>query len=130
MKKPKYVEDGNSISYAMYFAVIVLGIMIFSFCIFHFDLYVLEEMLENRLHIVEGAVLTTNQSTIVDGTKNDPYERELIRTHIITECDATTAYMSMGSKEYEQVYGLARNFENAFKKENNLVNKTKPSEDE
>ena len=79
------MDTGDGISYAMYFVVIIMGVFIFAFRIFHFDLLVLEETLENRLHVIESAVITSNQGSIIDGKRNDPYERELKRMHIILQ---------------------------------------------
>lgn len=116
------MESGDGINYAMYFVAIIMGVFIFTFRIFHFDLLVLEETLENRLHVIESAVITANQGSVVDGKRTDPYERELKRMHIVTESVPGNSTLMIGTNEYNQVYALGKTYEETFKEEFNLKN--------
>lgn len=127
-KKEIAMDTGDGISYAMYFVVIIMGVFIFAFRIFHFDLLVLEETLENRLHVIESAVITSNQGSVIDGKRNDPYERELKRMHIITESVPGNNALMVGTKEYNQVYALGAMYEETFKKEFSLKNDATPAD--
>lgn len=83
--------------------------------------------MENRLHVIESAVITSNQGSIIDGKRNDPYERELKRMHIITESVPGNNALMVGTKEYNQVYALGAMYEETFKKEFSLKNDATPA---
>lgn len=98
--------DGG-ISYAMYFIAIVVVSVLFFFYKFNVSLYVVEEVVENGLHIAENRTMTSNYNSIgadADGYRTDDFEKEMQRMHIINpEAD-----------EVSQVLGAADAFAEAL----------------
>lgn len=114
--KKKERGDGG-ISYAMYFIAIVITLVMYAFFKFNADLFIIEEALENGLHIAETRVLTVNQDGLKsDNTRNDEYEREISRLHIVTKYSTT----SNSPVESNQVKLLATSFSDAIKEQLNL----------
>lgn len=110
--------DGG-ISYAMYFIAIVIALVFFVFFKFNADLFMIEESLENGLHIAEIRVLTVNHDgNKADGTRDDKFERELSRMHIVTKCDSGST--SISGKEEQQIKMLANSFSDAIKEQLDL----------
>lgn len=117
LKKEK--ADGG-VSYAMYFVGIVLCVVIYIFLKFQADLYMVEECLENGLHIAESRVLTVNHDkTDEEGRRGDTYERELSRMHIITKYSTNAAKSEI---EERQVRILGSEFSEAVKRQLDLEN--------
>lgn len=118
----KKEEEGNSgIHYAMYFIGIITTIVLFLFLKFNADLYMIEQALENGLHIAEMRVLTATQDgvDVVNGRADD-YERELSRMHIITAY--TEGSGSPTGKELEQIKLLAKEFTTSLNDQLGLEN--------
>ena len=82
-------EKGSSGSFIYFMALVAifLSVLILCFVQFNANVYVVKSDLENGLHIVENAVMTSNQRYEQSGLYLDNYERELSRMHIITSND-------------------------------------------
>lgn len=118
-------ESGHGgISYAVYFMAIVISIVLFAFLRFNTFLYVVEETVENGLHIVESAAITTSEDDVENGYRTDTYEQELQRMHIVTECVASDSW---GTLEKSQVEDIGKAFASAFINQMDLENNTNPS---
>lgn len=116
--------DGG-ISYAMYFVAMIICLVLFVFFIFNANLYIIEETMENGLHIAETRVLTVNQDGILeDGTRADEFERETARMHIVTKYNVT----SRTTEEENQVRLFGKAFSESIKEQLKL-NGSKPSGD-
>lgn len=110
--------DGG-ISYAMYFIAIVITLVFYVFFKFNADLFMIEESLENGLHIAETRTLTATQDEeITPGNRSDNFERETSRMHIVTTYDpgATT----LAGKENDQIKLLANSFSDSVKEQLDL----------
>lgn len=116
-------EDGTGgISYAMYFVAIISTLVLFIFFKFNADLYVIEETMENGLHVAENRALTVNQDLSKDSTgktvqNTGEYERETNRFNIVTNYSTST---EMSTKELAQVELLAKEFSKALQEQMNL----------
>lgn len=118
-------ESGSGgISYAMYFIAIVITAFLYSFTTFSASLYVIEEVLENGLHIVENVVLTSNQASITETGREDTFDRELQRMKIVTK---STYQNTWGVNEQEQVNNLGEKFQDALVSQLGLVSNIHPS---
>lgn len=123
IKRISNKEAGTSgISYAMYFVAIISTLVLFVFFKFNADLYVIEETMENGLHVAESRALTVNQDLSKDGSgktvqNSGEYEREVNRFNIITNYTTST---EMSTKEQGQVALLAREFSRALQEQMNL----------
>jgi len=96
----KEAGDGG-ISYAMYFIALILCTVLFFFYKFNASLYIVEEVVENGLHIAENKTMTSNYSgTGVDeyGFRTDDFEKEMRRMHIINP-DADETRQIVGAAE-------------------------------
>lgn len=120
--KIKREQGHGGISYAMCFVAIVITCVLYSFATFNANLFVVEEILENGLHIVESAVLTTNQRESIDDDA-DPYEKELERMRIVSKCTFQNAWEE---EEKEQIDGLGKNFQDSLVEQLGLVNNVHP----
>jgi len=112
--KTKVYEPGEGgISYAMYFVGIITTIIMFAFFKFNADLFMIEQAIEQGVHIAETRALTSNQDK-VDGTgmREDEYERELSRMHIITKYNTN---QDPSNLEKGQIEKLATEFADALK---------------
>lgn len=117
-------ESGTGgISYAMYFIAIITTVVLFVYTTFNAQLFVLESILENGLHLIESTVLTANQSSIVGGERQDEFERELRRMKIVT---ASVYQDAWDNAEQAQVNKLGRLFEETMIEQFGLVNDTNP----
>lgn len=119
--KKKEAGTGG-ISYAMYFVAIISTLVLFVFFKFNADLYVIEETMENGLHVAESRALTVNQDLGKDGSgktvqNSGEYEREVNRFNIITNYTPST---EMSTKEQGQVALLAKEFSKALQEQMNL----------
>ena len=112
MKKTECGSGG--ISYAIYFVVMMICIILYSYTIFEANLYVIQSDLENGLHIVESAVITANQSKVVNSERVDEFEKELARMKIVT---TSTFSESVAVEEQSQVNLLGKCFEEYFREQ-------------
>lgn len=109
----------SAISYAMYFIAIITTLILFVFLKFNADLYVIEETLENGLHIAESRALTANQDGLNDdGKRTDVYEREMSRMHIITKFD--NSGINISAEEQGQAAMFGQTFSDALRAQLNL----------
>lgn len=119
--------DGG-ISYAMYFIGIVTCIVLYVFLKFDADLYMVEECLENGIHIAESRILTVNHDPVVDGKRGDTFERELSRAHIVTKYDSAHSTVQTGTgSEAEQIRTLGDAFSDAVKEQLSLDDNSHPT---
>lgn len=99
-------ENGSgALNYTWYFIAIIICIVIFAFNKFHMGLYVVEEIVENGLHIAESGAVAVNMTE----------DNFLTKVHMIPSAD--TAYMegnlnsfSSDGKEEEEVRKVANAF--------------------
>ncbi len=122
-------ENGSGgFSYAMCFIGIVTIALVYTYTTFISNLYVVESVIENGLHLVENIVLTSNQSIVTNNNsiyeRNDAYEREMQRTNIVTECIYSDSF---SDAEEQQVATLGKLFQDSLIKQFNLSNNTHPS---
>lgn len=117
----RFEEGDGGITYAMCFIAIVLSVALFSYFRFNMDVYVLKEKLETGLHVAESAVLTANQSTMCqDGIREDEFDRESYRYHIITSFNASNNNKT--DKEEKQLKLLAKTMADSLADELGLAN--------
>lgn len=124
-KKNALWEAGSgSISYVSYFIAILFTVILFRVFQFRIDVLVAKEICENGLHIVESGALTVNHDGIIAGVRDDSFESELDRAHIITSC---TVSSSKTSQETQEVNKLGAYIQDAFKEQFGLENNTNPT---
>lgn len=109
----QYEEGDGGITYAMCFIAIIFSVTLFSYFQFNTNAYVLKEKLETALHVAESAVLTANQGNVNDtGIREDEFDREAYRYHIVTAYDATIN--TKMEKEEKQLKFLASTMVNSL----------------
>ncbi len=120
LRGKKREERGGGIEYAMYFIAIIIVCVIFVFLKFHADLYVVEEHLENGLHVAEMSIITTNQDELdANGKRKADIEREINRKNIVTKYDLTQPG-SVTSAESKQLEYIGKRFQKALESQLNL----------
>lgn len=111
-RKILHMESGSGgISYVSYFVAIVLTLIVFCTYKFRMDTLVAKEICENGLHVVESGALTVNHDKVIDGVRDDNFENELNRAHIITSYSTSPGKTT---DENQQVEKIGMYFEEAF----------------
>lgn len=116
-------ESGSGpLNYTWYFIAILICIVVFTFNRFHIGLYVVEEIVENGLHIAESGAVAMNMTE----------DNFLTKVHMIPSAD--TAYMegnlnsfSSDGKEEEEVRKVANAFSARFTEQLKLNNNANPT---
>lgn len=100
-KKTKYYEAGvNGINYAMYVIAIIMTLVIFRFLTFQMGLYVVQQHLQDSLHIAGSAGLAYNYGD------SSLYEMDLDRLYVVDLAKGSTSKnWNLGEKEQALALG-------------------------
>ena len=115
-------EDGiNGIQYAMCYFAIMFVVIMYRFFTCEAGLYVIQQDLQDSLHIVGTAGLAYNYGN------NAVYESDLDRLYIVDLAKGTTS-SSFNSGEYQQAMKLGNWIVSRYISQLSLVNKKNPTE--
>lgn len=103
----KREKADGALTYAWCFIAITITIMIFLFMTFIWNVGVVEETLETRMHTIESAALSVNQDKVESGSRSDTFEQELERMHVVRAVELSNAWSSDG-KERQEAYAAAQ----------------------
>ena len=110
-------ESGSGpLNYTWYFIAILICIVVFAFNRFHIGLYVVEEIVENGLHIAESGAVAMNM-------KEDEF---LTKVHMIPAADDNKE-SSLSPTEEEEVRKVANAFSARFIEQLKLNNNANPT---
>jgi len=116
-------ESGLSgVDFALYFVVLIIIIVLFRFLQVRTDIYDVEHVLENGMHIAQKSALTVNYTGIGEHS-------ELQKLRIINACEDWTTNESdvSNNEERAQVKKVANHFVDYLAEEYGLVNNTTPT---
>jgi hypothetical protein len=102
----KREEADGALTYAFCFIALIITITVFLFMIFNWNVVVVEETLETRMHTIESAALSVNQDRVISGSREDTFEQELARMHVVRAVELSNAWSSDG-KEQQEAYAVA-----------------------
>lgn len=124
MKKQnnKETENGSGgITYAMCIMLIFVVVIFYTFTIFHANTYVLAEILENGLHVIESSVLATPED---EGAAD--FNKDLHRLKIIPKSTTDLSGLNYET-EKQQVNEIGNKIQDMFITEFSLTNYKHPS---